>query len=67
VAAAATLLGHRPTPKRWKLARDLSHTIVELDLGWTRRLVFAVRHGDNVATKGRTHSAIGSKKLDFDT
>ena len=63
VAAVASALGDRPTPKRWRAARDTTHTIVELDLGWTRRAVLAVRHGDTVASSGLTHSAIGSKRL----
>lgn len=63
VAAVASALGDRPTPKRWRAARDATHTVVELDLGWTRRIVLAVRHGDTVASLGQTHSAIGSKKI----
>ena len=63
VAAAASALGDRPTPKRWRGARDATHTILELDLGWTRRVVLAVRHGENVASHGVTHSAIGSKRI----
>ena len=63
VSAVASALGDRPSPKRWRAARDATHTVVELDLGWTRRAVLAVRHGENVASLGHTHSAIGSKKL----
>lgn len=63
VSAVASALGDRPSPKRWRAARDATHTVVELDLGWTRRAVLAVRHGENVASLGQTHSAIGSKKL----
>ena len=63
VAAVASALGDRSAPKRWRAARDATHTIVELDLGWTRRAVLAVRHGDTVASFGLTHSAIGSKKM----
>lgn len=65
VTAAANALGDRPTPKRWRTARDATHTVLELDLGWTRRVVLAVRHGDNVASSGLTHSAIGAKKLNL--
>ena len=63
VTAVASALGDRATPKRWRAARDATHTVVELDLGWTRRVVLAVRHGEHVASLGQTHSAIGSKKL----
>ena len=59
--ASALRDGHKP--KRWRTARDATHTVVEVDLGWTRRAVLAVRHGENVASSGRAHSAIGSKKL----
>ena len=50
-------------PSRWKIARDATHTIVEAHPGWTRRVVLAVRHADNVAEIGKTHSVVGSKKL----
>ncbi len=63
IDAVASALENRPTPKRWRTARDATHTVVELDLGWTRRVVLAVRHGDNVASVGRTHSAVSSKTL----
>ena len=65
VRAVALALEDRPTPKHWRIARDATHTIVELDLGWTRRVVLAMRHGDNVASAGRTHSAVTSKTLRF--
>jgi hypothetical protein len=63
VDAVASALTDRPTPKRWRTARDATHTVIEVDLGWTRRVVLAVRHGENVASVGRTHSAVGSKRL----
>ena len=63
IRAVALALEERPTPKHWRTARDATHTVVELDLGWTRRVVLAVRHGDNVASVGRTHSAVTSKTM----
>ena len=63
IDAVAATVGGRQRPKRWRTARDATHTVVELDLGWTRRIVLAVRHGDNVADAGRRRSAMGSKKL----
>ena len=63
VDALASALGDHPTPKRWRAARDATHTVLEVDLGWTRRAVLAVRHGENVASIGLTHSAIGSKRI----
>ena len=47
----------------WKVSRDATHQIVELDLGWTRRVVFAVRHGDNTASLAVAHSALGTSVL----
>ncbi|HEX5436627.1 MAG TPA: hypothetical protein VFW98_05690 [Gemmatimonadaceae bacterium] len=63
LAAAVTILGSRPTPKNWKTARDAWHTVVEMDMGWTKRVVFVVPHGDTRATGGRSHSVLGSKSL----
>ena len=61
IAAATALLGSRQRPREWKTARDASHTVVEVDLGWRRRMVFAVRHGDTVAKAGRSHSVTGTR------
>lgn len=63
IDAVVTALGAPHTRKKWRTARDATHTLVEVDLGWTRRAVLAVRHGDNVADAGRTHSAVGSRDL----
>lgn len=55
--------GEPPKAKSWRAARDATSTVVELDLGWTRRLVFTVPHGE---TKPRTvvqHSLMGAKRL----
>jgi hypothetical protein len=63
LTAAAALLSERRAPTHWKLARDAEHTVVELDLGWTRHLVFTVRHGDAVVGGGRSHSIVGATPL----
>lgn len=65
IDAVASAMASKPTPKRWRLARDATHTVVDLDLGWTRRVVMAVRHGENVANSGMSHSALGARKLSF--
>lgn len=65
IDAVVKALGDRHKPKRWRTARDATHTVVEVDLGWTRRVVLALRHGDNVADTGRRRSAIRSKRLRF--
>lgn len=48
--------------KAWRGARDATHTVVELDLGWTRRLVLAVRHGMDRADVIMSHSILGSRR-----
>jgi hypothetical protein len=60
IAAAAALLGSA-TPAKWKTARDSEHTVVEVDVGWKRRVVFTVRHGDNASSGGKNHTLVGSK------
>jgi hypothetical protein len=62
--AAINLRGNDAgSPKRWKIARDARHVLVELELGWTRRIVMAVRHGEQRAQSAVSHSALGSKIL----
>lgn len=62
-AAAVAQAGGEKRPKSWRAARDASHLVVELDLGWTRRLVFTVRHGDDRPDGGMTHSMLGHRRL----
>jgi len=63
ISAGITANGGEPaTAKSWRTARDASHTVVELDLGWTRRLVFSVRHGDTVPQHVVRQSLFGSRK-----
>lgn len=63
VAAALAATGSRPhSSRRWRMARDRSHLVVEVDLGLRRRAVFTVRHGDTVPTTVVKHSLIGSKR-----
>lgn len=54
--------GEKPSAKEWKVARDATHSVIELSHGWTRRTVLAVRHGDNRAEHVMTHSALGSSR-----
>ncbi len=62
IAAAIELRGvDASSPKAWKIARDARHLIVELDLGWTRRLVLAVPHGQSRAERAVAHSAFRSR------
>lgn len=46
----------------WRLAQDAGHTVAQVDLGWSRRLVFAVRHGDSSPETVIRHSMLGSKR-----
>jgi len=63
VTAARAVTGGGPKASRaWRLARDRTHLVVELDLGWRRRTVFTLRHGDSVPESVLTHSLVGSKK-----
>ena len=63
VTAARAVTGRAPKASRaWRIARDRSHFVVELDLGWRRRTVFTLRHGDTVPESVVTHSLVGSKR-----
>ena len=55
--------GDTASPKAWKMARDAHHLIVELDLGWMRRIVVAVPHGQTRAERTVSHSVLGSRIL----
>ena len=63
VAAVAKALETDQRPNHWKTARDATHTIVEVNLGWIRRVVLAIRHSDGGAEVGKTHSAVGSRRF----
>jgi len=64
VAAVLDLRGaDAGRPKAWRMARDARHLLVELDLGWTRRLVFAVPHGDSRAEVVVSHTLFGKTRL----
>ncbi len=61
--AALTATGRRrSSSRRWRVARDRSHVVVEVDLGLTRRAVFTVRHGDSAPDGVVRHSLLGSKR-----
>ena len=62
IAAARALRGETASrPKAWRMARDARHLVAEIELGWTRRLVFAVPHGQARAERAVAHSALGSR------
>ncbi|HEY3220674.1 MAG TPA: hypothetical protein VGJ80_08080, partial [Gemmatimonadales bacterium] len=63
VTAARAVTGRAPKASRaWRIARDRSHFVVELDLGFTRKTVFTLRHGDTVPDRIVRHSVLGSKR-----
>jgi len=62
-AALAANGGEPPKAKSWRTARDASGSVVELDLGWTRRLVFTVPHGEVKPRTVVTHSLVGSRRV----
>jgi hypothetical protein len=61
--AAIAANGGQPVAARgWRTARDASDTVVELNLGWTRRLVFVVAHGDTKPSRVIQHSFFGASR-----
>ena len=61
-AAVVAAGGDRKASRAWRIARDHSHSVVELDLGFSRKTVVAVRHEDMVADSVVRHSLLGSKR-----
>jgi len=61
-AARAVTGGASKVSRAWRIARDRTHLVVELDLGWRRRTVFTLRHGESVPESVVTHSLVGSKR-----
>jgi hypothetical protein len=63
LTAARALTGGAPKASRaWRIARDHTHSVVEVDLGLTRKTVFTLRHGDTVPDKVMRHSVLGTKQ-----
>ena len=59
VVAAARALGK--SVRAWRIARDHTHFVVEVDLGLTRKTVFTLRHGETAPERVMRHSLLGSK------
>ncbi|HEV2751856.1 MAG TPA: hypothetical protein VGV12_15145, partial [Gemmatimonadales bacterium] len=57
-AALKATGGERKSSRRWRMARDRSHMVLELDLGLTRKTVFTVRHGSTAPESVVKHSLI---------
>lgn len=65
IAAAFRAAGEQrkgSRPPRSRIARDHSHSVVELDLGLSRKTVVVLRHEDLVAESVVRHSLLGSKR-----
>lgn len=62
IQAVSHALGDGVRPRSWRIARDATHRIIELDLGWTRRVVVSVRHGSERPEVVMRHSLLGSKR-----
>ncbi|MGH7628185.1 MAG: hypothetical protein ACREOF_02125, partial [Gemmatimonadales bacterium] len=62
-AAVAANDDSPPKAKSWKTSRDATGTVVELELGWTRKLVFGVAHGESAPSTVVHHSAFGTKRV----
>jgi len=63
VAAALAATGSGPkASRRWRMARDRSHVVVEMDLGWKQTAVVTLRQGDNAPDGVVKHSPLGSRK-----
>jgi len=63
ITAARAVTGRVPrSSRRWRVARDRSHLVVEVDLGLRRKAVFTLRHGNTVPDTVVRHSLLGSKR-----
>ncbi|MCL4214480.1 MAG: hypothetical protein KJZ74_11225 [Gemmatimonadales bacterium] len=51
------------TAKEWRVAVDGGHTVVEVPLGWRRRVVLTLRHGEQRAETVVQHGLIGRRRV----
>jgi hypothetical protein len=64
MTAALEANGGEPvSAKSWEVNQDAGHRVVNLRLGWARRLVFTVRHGDASPDTVMRHGWLGTKRL----
>ncbi|HEX9611089.1 MAG TPA: hypothetical protein VF978_04310 [Gemmatimonadales bacterium] len=61
-AARAVTGGRLKSSRAWRVAKDRTHVVVELDLGMKRKTVFTLRHGDTAPDRIVRHSLLGSKQ-----
>ncbi|MEP6779871.1 MAG: hypothetical protein ABJC26_08285 [Gemmatimonadaceae bacterium] len=46
----------------WRTSQDAEHTVAEVNFGWSRKLVFTVKHGESVPFTVVRHSMLGSNR-----
>lgn len=64
IGAVAEATGSETESARvWRMAVDAAHTVIELPLGWRRRVVLTLRHGDTIAQSVIQHGIFGKKRL----
>ena len=63
LAAVAANGGEPAKAKEWRVAQDAGGKVVQLDLGWTRRLTFTVQHGDAQPQTVVRQSLMGRKRI----
>jgi hypothetical protein len=61
-AARAVTGGGPKSSGPWRMARDHSHVVVELDLELRGKTVFTLRHGETVPDSVVKHTLLGSKQ-----
>lgn len=62
-AAIAANDGEPVKARSWRVNQDASHRVVEVDLGWTRRLVFTVAHELAEPSTVVRRSVFGSRRI----
>jgi len=61
--AAAVRLTRGRRARGWAIASDASRHVVQVDLGWTRRIVLSVPHGTAEAAAAMAHSVLTHLRL----
>jgi hypothetical protein len=61
-AARAATGGELKSAASWRTASDRTHTVVEMGLGLTRKVVFTVRHGESVPDTTVKRSLLGPER-----
>ena len=62
VTAARVVTGGTSKSSRWRVARDRTHLVVEVDLGFRRKAVVTMRPGGDAPESVVKHSLLGSKR-----